>query len=434
MTGTFAIVGSGPSGFYAAEALARKAKGCHIDIFDRLPTPYGLVRGGVAPDHQGTKNIVRVFERLMAKGQVRFLGHVTIGRDLSLDELRAHYDGVIVATGAPLDRHLAIPGADLPGVHGSAAFVGWYNGHPDHVDLNPDLSGRNVVIIGNGNVAIDIARVLTKTPAEMARGDLADHAARAIHQAAFETVTIAGRRGPVEASFTDAELAELGELERVTPRVDPTVIPETIGSGWDPATAKVKERNLEILRGFAQRSDTRPVTLNFAFNCAPVRFVGDERVSAVRFARTRVEDGRAVATGTEFEMPADLVVTAIGYRNPGLAGLPMDETRGVVVHDQGRVDAGLYVVGWAKRGPSGVIATNRADSMAVVDRLLAEVTPGAKDGGGGIDTVLAERGVPVVTFDQWQRIDAAERAAAAGDAPRRKLVRLEDMLAAAQED
>jgi ferredoxin--NADP+ reductase len=431
MSRSIAIVGSGPAGFYAAEALARKIPGCRIDIIDRLPTPFGLVRFGVAPDHQGTKAVLRVFERTAQKDGVRFLGHVTVGRDATVAELGALYDAVVLAVGAPRDRRLGIPGEDLPGVVGSFAFVGWYNGHPDQADLAPDLNVRAAAIVGNGNVAIDVARVLAKTPAEMAKSDIAAHAAAAIRAAPIADLHMLGRRGPVEASFTNVELSELGRLERCQPAVAAGDLPAEVGA-VDEAARKVKEANLATLREFAAAPPAaKPMRLQFHFHVAPVAIVGRDRVEAIRLARTRLVDGKAVAGSETFDIPCGLVVTCIGYESLPLDGVPFDAARGIVANRDGRAAPGLYVVGWARRGPSGVIATNRADAMAVADLVAADLGAGAggKPGPAGLDALLARRGVRVVSYADWRRIDAAESAAATDGAPRRKLVRVADMLA-----
>lgn len=424
------IVGSGPSGFFAADALLRKAPGIRIDILDRLPTPYGLVRGGVAPDHQGTKSIARQFERICQRPNVRFLGNVALGTDVSYQELKDLYDLVFLAFGSSADRRLGIPGEDLPGVYGSAAFVGWYNGHPDHGDLSPLLDRPGVAIIGNGNVALDVARVLAKTPEEMAASDLCRHAGDAIAAAPLTDIYVIGRRGPAHASFTPAELAELGQLQRSEPDVDPTTLDEAAAN--DAAGSKVIEKNLEILREFAGRPRlNRPVTLHFFFHTAPQAILGGDRVEALRLARTKVIEGRCVATDDVFDLPVGAVVSCIGYHTTAVRGVPFDEARGVVRNRDGFVEPGVYVVGWSKRGPSGTIPTNRADSFAVVERALAEFDDeqGGKPGGRGLDRLLSDRSVRVVSFADWQTIDQREITGASRTRPREKLTQLADLLA-----
>jgi len=425
-----AIVGAGPSGFYTAAALLRADAACHVDFIEALPTPFGLIRGGVAPDHQSTKGVSRAFARTAQESRVGYYGNVVLGRDVSLDELRGFYDAVVLATGAPLDRPLGIPGSDATGVYGAAAFVGWYNGHPDFCDLNPDLNTSAVAVIGNGNVAIDVARVLVKAPAEMAATDLADHAAQAIHQAPIEDVYLIGRRGAIEAKFTNKELTEMGDLAACTPVVDPAQIPAQVDGDMSDRDRRLREKNLATLRGFAERPPgEKPKRVHFLFCAKPVEVLGDGRVSGLRLERTRVDGGRAVGTGEFFEIPCGAVISAIGYRMPPLADVPVDEAKGVVVNRDGRVAPGLYAVGWAKRGPVGVIGTNKADGDTAARQIGEDIAEGTRPGGSALEALLVERGVRPVSFADWQRIEAAEVAAAAAGAPRRKLIRVEDMLA-----
>lgn len=421
-----AIVGSGPAGLYAAEGLARKHPDLRIDILERLPTPFGLVRSGVAPDHQGTKAIQRQFGKLLQRPGLRFLGNVEVGRDVALDELRAAYDAVILAIGAALDRRLGIPGEDLPGVYGSGAFVGWYNGHPDWRHLDPRLDGPSVAIIGNGNVAVDVARVLAKSSAEMAASDICAHAAAAIAAAPLAEIWLVGRRGPAEASWTPVELAELGRLERAAPVVDSADIPAVIEEA-DPRLLRIREKTLETLRGFAAAPpDDKRIRLHFLFNAAPVEILGAGRAERLRLARR--------GTGEAFEIRASTVITAIGYRCHGSAGAPLDAERGIVANVEGRVAPGLWVVGWAKRGPSGTIPTNRAESFAVAEAVAAELAQvnAPKPGPDVLDHLLAARGVTVVDHPAWLRIEAAEAAHARAGAPREKFATLAELLAAAR--
>lgn len=430
------IVGAGPSGCYLADALGRKLAGARIDVFDRLPTPFGLVRGGVAPDHQGTKNIARQFERTLSKEGVRFLGNISVGQDVSYLELKAAYDVLVITTGAMEDRRLGIPGEDLEGVYGSGRFVSWYNGIPDGRDLNPRLDGKSVAIIGNGNVALDIARLLGKTPAELATSDLCSHARAAFAATNIEDIWLIGRRGPLEASFTTAELAEFGELSRVATRVDPEQLPEALPADLDEEQRKLAEKNLAVLRSYAARGEQRerPLRIHFLFHAAPVAIRGETRVRELVVERTRNESGRAIAGGQGFSIAADTVISAIGYRSTPVAGLPFDAARGTVAHSQGRVENGVYTAGWCKRGPQGVVPANRADALAVAELILADlsgVETRAKPGGALIDSLLATRGVRPVDFAGWQKINAAEVAAGQGR-PREKLTRIEELLAAAQ--
>lgn len=436
MTVSICIVGSGPAGLYMADALARRHAGAAIDVLDRLPTPYGLVRAGVAPDHPGTKAITRQFDRTLARPGVRFRGNVTVDRDVTLAELRAAYDAVVLAVGAPEDRRLGIPGEALAGVHGSGAFVGWYNGHPDHAPLAPRLPGPGVAIIGTGNVALDVARVLTKTPEEMAQGDLCAHAARVIHAAPLSDIWVIGRRGPLEAAFTPAELGALGHLARARPVVEAAALPDSPPPGLDPASAKIVEKNLDILRGFATRphTETAPVRIRFLFNAAPQAIEGTTgAVTGLRLARTRMVHGRAVPTGETLTLPVGTVISAIGHRCRPLEGAPLDQGRGIIANTDGMVAEGLFVVGWARRGPTGVIPTNRADAMAIAERVvgwLADRAGGARPGPTALDALLAARGVRVVSLTDWERINRTEiaRGAAAGQ-PRQKIPSVAGMLA-----
>lgn len=426
------IIGSGPSGLYAADQILRKAPTCRVDVIDRLPTPFGLVRAGVAPDHQGTKNIVRQFERTLSKPNARFLGNITVGRDVTLDELRGLYDATILAVGAPLDRTLGIPGEDLDGVYGSGAFVGWYNGHPDHAGLKPRLS-KSIAVIGNGNVALDIARILGKTADEMTGSDICTHAADSVAAAPIADIWLIGRRGPVEASFTSAELAELGHLSRARPVVDASLVNEAaLPDDLDPKDAKVKEKNLEILREFATLpTDDRPIRIHLLFNAAPTAISGDASGAAkLTVERTQVVNGRAQGTGEMIDIEAGTIITAIGYRTQALDGMPMDASGGRVANADGHVTDDLWVVGWAKRGPSGVIPTNRADSISVADQVVAALpATSAKAGPAGLDAVLNTRSAAPVSLDGWQTINAAEVARAADGRPREKFVHIADMLA-----
>lgn len=406
-----AIIGSGPSGLFCADALLKQRPDLKIDVFDRLPTPYGLVRFGVAPDHQGTKAVTRQFDRLFGGGNLRFVGNIAVGRDLPLGRLAEHYDAIVLALGAHTDRPLGIPGEALPGRYGSMAFVGWYNGHPDFRSLDPLLDRSGVAVIGVGNVAVDIVRVLGKTPAEMAASDICTHAAQAIAAAPLTDLYLIGRRGPVEATFTSAELGELGRLERVRPVVNKADLPEVLPAGIDPSEAKVKEKNLQLLHEFAARTDDKPIKLHFLFHSAPEAVLGESRVEGVKL-KNRVLD-----VGT--------VISAIGYRTSTEGDLPQPDERGIIPNQDGKVSDGLYVVGWAKRGPSGTIPTNRAEAKAVADRILADFADDAapaKSGSAALDAWLAQQNLTPVDWPGWKRIEAMEVAAARQGSPREKLV------------
>lgn len=430
------IVGAGPSGCYIADALGRKIPGARIDIFDRLPTPFGLVRGGVAPDHQGTKNIARQFERTLGKEGVRFLGNVEIGRDLSYEELKSAYDIIVITTGAMADRPLGIPGESLDAVYGSGQFVAWYNGIPGGQNLAPKLDGKSVAIIGNGNVALDIARLLGKTPAELESSDLCAHARLAFEAARIEDVWVIGRRGPLEASFTNAELSEFGDLTRVATRVDPSQLPPAIPDEMSEARKKLVEKNLEVLRNYAARGkqSDRSINIHFLFNAAPLEIRGETRARELVLEKTRTENGKAISSGETFSIPADTIISAIGYRSTSFPGLPFDASLGIVANSEGRVEPGVYTAGWCKRGPQGVVPANRADSLAVAELILQDFASHATQGKSGtavIDALLAERGAHIVDFAGWQKINAAEVAAGHGR-PREKLVEIGELLSAAQ--
>ncbi|MDP6343098.1 MAG: FAD-dependent oxidoreductase [Alphaproteobacteria bacterium] len=426
-----AIVGSGPSGFYTAEALAKAEADCLIDIIERLPAPHGLIRYGVAPDHQTTKKVSRNFDKTAGHESVRYFGNIEVGRDISVEELRSIYDAVVFAIGAPFDRKLGIPGEDKDGVIGSAAFVGWYNGHPDFVDLAPNLDTPNVCVVGNGNVAIDIARVLVKTRSEMASSDIPEYALGAIERSAVRDVHMLGRRGPIEAKFTNVELREMAELEACAPVIDAAILPDGVPeeSEMSDRDRRLRERNLATLRAFAERDpDAMPKRVHFQFFAAPVEILGGDRVEGLRLERTEVVDGRAVGSGAFFEIETGLVIPAIGYRSHGLAGLPFDEAGGIVISDDGRIDDGLYCVGWVKRGPTGVIGTNRPDGQAAARQIVEDHPRGGKPGREALIEMLGDRGARMVSYQDWQTLDAHEQAQAGDAAPRRKLVTVEEML------
>ncbi len=423
-----AIIGSGPAGYYTAEA-AQKLWGdeVRVDIIDRLPVPYGLIRTGVAPDHQSIKGVSRRYEATALSDNVRFVGNVTVGRDVTIAELRDRYDAVVLATGAPADRPLGIPGDDLPGVVGSTAFVGWYNGHPDHADLAPPLSGAGAVIVGAGNVALDVARVLAKTGEEFEGSDIVAHALKALRDGGFATITILARRGPHQIAMTPKELGELGHLTRAGPVVDLADLPPIeADASLDPGQRKA----VAHLRDFAGRDDAKPVRIVFDFYAAPLRIEGNGRAERVIVERTRLdEDGGVVMTGETYAVPAGLVVSCIGYRTPPIDGVPYDAKLGRFANDDGRIGDGLYAVGWARRGPTGTIGTNRPDGFAIVDRVAADIGAGAgKPGRAGLDALLAERRVKIVTFRDWRRIDEAEVTAARAGSPREKFVTIQGLL------
>ncbi|MCW5774606.1 MAG: FAD-dependent oxidoreductase [Rhodospirillaceae bacterium] len=431
---TLAIVGSGPSGFYTVESALEKWPDCTIDIIEKLPTPYGLIRYGVAPDHAKTKAVAKAYEKLALDPRVRFFGNVELGRDVSIEELRERYDAVVLATGCSTDKSLKLKGDDKKGVLGVASFVNWYNGLPAARTLDPPLNVENVVVIGVGNVAVDVARVLVKTPEEMAATDLMEHAAAAIHAAPIRDVYMVGRRGPLHAQFTNVELREMGHLKDAAPIVDPAQLPETIP---DDAKAEFNERqlrliqrNIDTLREFTKIDPgARRKRVHFVFFANPVEILGGERVSGVRFEKTRVEQGRAIGTGEFFEIPCGLVIPAIGYYSNPIPGVPFAD--GKTINEDGRIAPGLYAVGWIKRGPSGVIGTNKPDGDTAAAAIAADLgTGGGKPGRAALETLLRERSIRIVGFADWKAIEAAEMRRAVPPAPRRKFATVAEMLEA----
>jgi NADPH-dependent glutamate synthase beta subunit-like oxidoreductase len=424
-----AVIGSGPAGYYTAEACQRLfGDAVRVDIIDQLPVPYGLIRFGVAPDHQSIKGVSRRYEAVALTDNVRFVGNVRLGRDLSIEELHGLYDAVVLATGAPRDRALGIPGEDLPGVIGSAAFVGWYNGHPDHEALAPPLHGPAVAVIGMGNVALDVSRILSKTRAEFAGSDITAPALEALDAATIDRITIVGRRGPHQIAMTPKELGELGHLARSAPAVDSADLPPVEADGaLEPGLRK----SVAHLREFAQTAP-KDITVAFDFFAAPVRIEGDGRAERLIVERTHLDElGRATGTGETYAIPATMIVSCIGYKTPPIPGIPYDERAGRFANSDGLVAPGLYTVGWARRGPTGTIGTNRPDGQAVADRIAAEIAGGSgKEGRPGLDRLLSARGVDIVTFRDWKRIEAAEIARARDGAPREKFTSMAAMLSA----
>ncbi|MFC4295091.1 FAD-dependent oxidoreductase [Novosphingobium tardum] len=432
-----AVIGSGPAGYYTAEA-AQKQWGddVRIDIFDALPVPYGLIRTGVAPDHQSIKAVASRYEKVALSDNVRFVGNVMVGEKISIAELEALYDAVVLATGAPNDRTLDLPGAGLPGVIGSAAFVGWYNGHPQFAALDPDLSHETAVIIGNGNVALDVARILAKTRSEFAGSDIVAHALDRLENSGIRRIVILGRRGPHQIAMTPKELGELGHLKRASPRVDSADLPDP---GEDALLEPGQRKSVTHLRSFAAIPESSRADMlqeiEFDFFAAPVEIIGGTHVEAIVVERTRLEDGRAVGTGETYTIPCGLVISCIGYKTSPIPGVPFEASEGRFANDEGRIVPGLYCVGWARRGPSGTIGTNRPDGYSVVERIAEDLGQvggkgSGKKGRAGFDALAEARGIDVVTFRDWKRIEEAETRAARDDAPREKFVDVAAMIAA----
>ncbi|HUP68006.1 MAG TPA: FAD-dependent oxidoreductase [Sphingomicrobium sp.] len=428
----FAIVGSGPAGFYTAEALEKAYSGqARVDILDRYPVPYGLIRFGVAPDHQSLKAVSKRYDKVAESAGVDFIGNVTVGRDVTVEELLGLYDAVIMATGAPHDRKLGIPGEDLPGVLGSAEFVGWYNGHPDFADLDPPLSGTHAAVIGNGNVALDCARILSKTRGEFHGSDIVGHALDALDASAIRTVTILGRRGPHQIAMTPKELGELGHLEAASPIVESADFPPVEA---DDALEPGLRKSVTLLRGFANTpaDPAKPKRMTFDFFARPVRIEGDRKAERIILERTRLDDkGAATGTGETYEVPASLVISAIGYSTPPIDGIPYDDRGGKFLNQGGRIADRLFAVGWARRGPSGTIGTNRPDGYEVADLVAADMQPGSsgdRAGAAGLKQLLEGRGVMATDYDDWRRIEEIETANARSGSPREKFVRVGDWL------
>jgi NADPH-dependent glutamate synthase beta subunit-like oxidoreductase len=424
----FAVVGSGPAGFYTAEAL-EKAYGdqARIDILDRYPVPYGLIRFGVAPDHQSLKAVSKRYDKVAESVGVDFIGNVTVGRDLSIAELLDLYDAVILATGAPHDRKLGIPGEDLPGVVGSGEFVGWYNGHPEFADLHPPLDGEHAAVVGAGNVALDCARILSKTRHEFEGSDIVGHALDALDASAIRAITILGRRGPHQMAMTPKELGELGHLEAAVPVIDPADFPPLEAD--EPLEPGLR-KSVSLLRGFANLEANKAKRIVFDFFAKPVAIEGDGRAERIIVERTVLDENAAArGTGETYEVPATLVVTAIGYSTSPIPDVPFEG--GKFVNTAGRIGDRLFAVGWARRGPTGTIGTNRPDGYEVADQVAAGMPPGSageRAGAEGLKSLLAERGVMATDYDDWRKIEETETGRARPGSPREKFVRVEDWL------
>jgi ferredoxin--NADP+ reductase len=430
----FAVVGSGPAGFYTAEAL-EKAYGdqARIDILDRYPVPYGLIRFGVAPDHQSLKAVSKRYDKVAESAGVDFIGNVTVGRDVSVAELLDLYDAVILAIGAPHDRKLGIPGEDLPGVIGSAEFVGWYNGHPEFADLDPPLNGTHAAVIGNGNVALDCARILSKNRHEFEGSDIVGHALEALDQSAIRTITILGRRGPHQIAMTPKELGELGHLEAASPQVDIADFPPVEA---DEALDPGQRKSITILREFAATAPdpAKPKRMVFDFFAKPLRIEGEGRAERIVVERTELDEkGAARGTGETYDVPASLVITAIGYWTPQIEGVPYDERGTKFLNEGGKIADRLYAVGWARRGPTGTIGTNRPDGYEVADLIAAAMPGGSSEdrpGAKGLKSLLESRGVMATDYDDWRKIEETEVARARPGSPREKFVRHQEWLQA----
>jgi ferredoxin/flavodoxin---NADP+ reductase len=441
-----AIVGSGPSGFFAAASLFKAADAddnldIAVDMLEMLPTPWGLVRSGVAPDHPKIKSISKQFENISEDPRFRFFGNVAIGEHVSVAELAEQYDAVVYAIGTQADRPLDIPGEELPGSVAAVDFVGWYNAHPHFEEISPDLSGARALVVGNGNVALDVARILVTEPTALAQTDIADHALESLQPRGVEEVIVIGRRGPLQTAFTTLELRELADLENVDVVVDPADF-ENISEDDAAAVSKVCKQNIKVLKGYVGR-EPRPGhrRIVFRFLTSPIEIAGDERVDKIVLGTNELvsdDNGRVVAkdTGAREEVPVQLVVRSVGYRGVPTPGLPFDEKSGTIPNTQGRVDGSRneYVVGWIKRGPSGVIGTNKKDSQETIDTLIADLSGAAgseladfgADHADKLAEWLASRQPKLVTDAHWKLIDEHERSA--GEPHGRPRVKLPNLI------
>lgn len=445
-----AIIGAGPAGFYAAEALLKqKELVSSIDFINRFPTPYGLVREGVAPDHQSIKSVIRIYERIAGSANVRYFGNLTFGVDLKHSDLKRHYDQIIYAVGAQSDQRMGIPGEDLAGSMPATAFVGWYNGRPDYRDIDINLDCERVIVVGNGNVAMDVTRILATDPDELAKTDITDHALERLRESKVREIVMLGRRGPVQAAFTNPELKEFGELENVDVLVDPAELELDEQSAATLAENKAAQKNIDTLRSYVEREvKGAPRRIVMRFLVSPVEIIGaDGRVAAVKIEKNRlVLDDRGTlrprGTGTYETIEAGMIMRSVGYRGVPLVGVPFDDKTGTISNVGGRVMhpgsgeivPGEYVVGWAKRGPSGVIGTNKPDAVATVTAMMEDLAelPGIADADRDPALVLqlfGERKPDFVTYDDWKLLDAYEvECGKAQGRPRVKVTRVAEML------
>lgn len=437
-----AVIGSGPSGLYAADELSRH-DAVSVDVMDRLPCPYGLLRYGVAPDHLKMKSLEITLRKILERPHVRFLGGVELGAGISVDELREYYDAVVYATGSPVDRRLSIPGEDLPGCFSATQFVAWYCGHPDAEVDAFTLDARSAVVVGVGNVAVDVARILAKTAHELGVTDMPEHVLKVLDVSAVSDIHIVGRRGPAQAKFTTKELRELGELANADVVVDPEELVLDEAGKELVETNKTVRRNLETLQEWSTRPRRgRARRIHLRFLLAPVAVLGTAAVDAVQCERNELDgSGGVIGTGETVTLPAQLLLRSVGYRGLPLPGVPFDEQSGVIPHVAGRVQrnggtaAGEYVVGWIKRGPTGVIGTNKGDAKETVERLLHDLDalPRAphREPNMIIDK-LTRQDVEVVTWAGWEAIDTAEQAlGVAAGRTRMKIASREALLIAA---
>lgn len=446
-----AIIGSGPASFYAAADLFKQESlVVEIDMFDRLPTPYGLVRGGVAPDHQKIKNVIKIYERTAQHPRFRFFGNVTLGEDIQREELLKHFDCIIYGVGAQSDRQMGIPGEDLTGSFSATEFVGWYNGHPDFMDRKFDLSVEKVAVIGMGNVAVDVARILSKTTEELAQTDIADDALQALKESQVKEIYMIARRGPVQAAFTPPEARELLELEQTVTLVDPQALELDSASQQELETTKQKDtvRNFELIKKMAENhEDEKSRKLRVLFLYSPVEVQGEAgRVSGIKLVKNQLVEAKgrvkAVATEEFEELSVGLVFRSIGYQGVAIAGVPYDDWSGTIPNEEGRVmDPATktvmpqdYVVGWAKRGPSGVIGTNKPDAIETTKNLIKDyqgqqVEDSDAFKAKAVEDWLKAKNIDYVTFEGWKVLDQIEvEAGAKKGKPREKITHIDEML------
>jgi ferredoxin--NADP+ reductase len=450
-----AIIGAGPTGFYAADHLLRQeGVVVEVDLFDRLPTPFGLVRLGVAPDHQKIKSVTVAFDKVAANPRFRFFGHVELGKDVEVDDLRNHYHQILYCTGAQTDRRMGIPGEDLRGSHPATEFVAWYNGHPDFRDCQFDLSQERVAVVGVGNVAVDVARILCRSAEELATTDIADYALEALRESRVKEVYLLGRRGPAQAAFTNPEIKELGELADadITARAEEVELDELTRASLERSPDRATAKKVEILKSYAvPKPRTKSKLLTVRFLVSPVELVGDEtgHVIAMRLVRNRLESTQAGTlqpkpTGEMEDLPVGLVFRSVGYKGVPLRGVPFHESWGVILNERGRVldpdtkqpVMGEYAAGWIKRGPSGVIGTNKPDAAETVACMMEDRAQGRLLGPeaptpAAVDALLRQRQPLCFSYDDWRRLDELEVAACRGTGrPRVKFTSVEDMAVA----
>jgi ferredoxin--NADP+ reductase len=447
-----AVIGAGPAGYYTAEHLLRQSgRSVQVDVFDRLPTPYGLVRAGVAPDHQKIKVVTNVFDKIAALPGFRFFGGIEFGKDVTVEDLRERYHQIVYATGAQTDRRMGIPGEDLRGSHAATEFVAWYNGHPDYRDRRFDLDQERAAVVGVGNVAVDVARMLCRTAEELAPTDIADYALAALRRSRIREVYLLGRRGPAQAAFTNPEVKELGELAGadVSARPEETALDPLSQAELERTPDRATSKKVDLLQGYARRPPTgKPRRLVLRFLVSPIEVVGDAagRVTALRLARNHLVASptgslRPEPTGEQEELPVGLVFRSVGYRGVPLSGVPFNESWGVILNEKGRVldpasrapVVGEYVAGWIKRGPTGVIGTNKPDAAETVAAMMEDLERGAHlhpahPDPAALEDLLRARQPQVFSHADWRRLDELEVAAGkAAGRPRVKFTRIEDM-------